>query len=139
MPMYAGDVSPEDAYAALVDDPDAVLVDVRTHPELVYVGFPDLAGIGKRLVAVEWQSYPQGTQNPSFVEDLRRAGVGEDQSVYFLCRSGARSRAAAMLATAAGFTNAYNIGPGFEGVVDERGHRGTRNGWKASGLPWRQG
>jgi rhodanese-related sulfurtransferase len=137
--MYAGDVTPQEAYQALIDDQDAVLVDVRTHPELVYVGFPDLAGIGKRLVAVEWQSYPQGQQNPNFVDELRRAGVEESNTVYFLCRSGARSRAAAMLATAAGYENAFNIGAGFEGGVDERGHRGTRNGWKASGLPWRQG
>lgn len=137
--MYAGDVTPEAAYQALIDDQEAVLVDVRTHPELVYVGFPDLAGIGKRLVAVVWQTYPQGQQNPNFVNDLREAGVDETKTVYFLCRSGARSRAAAMLATAAGYERAYNIGAGFEGSVDEHGHRGTRNGWKASGLPWRQG
>jgi len=137
--MYAGDVTPEEAFAALSADPDAVLVDVRTHPELVYVGFPDLAQIGKRLIAVEWQTYPQGMQNPSFVQNLRDAGVDETQTVYFLCRSGGRSRAAAMLATQAGFAKAYNVGSGFEGVVDNDGHRGSQNGWKASGLPWRQG
>lgn len=137
--MYAGDVTPEDAFRALTEDADAVLVDVRTHPELVYVGYPDIATIGKRLVVVEWQSYPQGQQNPHFVDDLKKAGIDEAQSVYFLCRSGARSRAAAMLATAAGFERAYNIGSGFEGGIDEHGHRGNRGGWKASGLPWRQG
>ena len=137
--MYAGDVTPEEAFQALVDDDHAVLVDVRTHPELVYVGFPDLAGIGKRLVVVEWQSYPQGQQNPHFVNDLRNSGVDESKTVYFLCRSGARSRAAAILATAAGYESAFNVGAGFEGGVDEQGHRGKRSGWKAAGLPWRQG
>ena len=137
--MYAGDITPQETYAALRSDPDAVLVDVRTHPELVYVGFPDLAGIGKKLIAIEWQSYPQGQQNPNFVDDLRNAGVDESKSVYFLCRSGARSRAAAMIATAAGYERAYNVGAGFEGVVDGQGHRGNQSGWKASGLPWRQG
>ena len=40
--------------------------------------------------------------------------------------------------TAAGFSHAYNISGGFEGDVDQERHRGNRNGWKASGLPWRQ-
>jgi rhodanese-related sulfurtransferase len=137
--MYAGDVTPQDAYRALMSDPDAVLVDVRTHPELVYVGFPDLAEIGKRLVAVEWQTYPAGTQNAAFVQQLADAGIDTSKPVYFLCRSGARSRSAAMVATAAGYEHAYNIGSGFEGVVDQHGHRGSSNGWKAAGLPWRQG
>jgi rhodanese-related sulfurtransferase len=135
---YAGDVSPEDAFSALMDDPDAVLVDVRTRPELAYVGFPDLAGIGKRLVAVEWQQFPTGAQNPRFLEELAAHGVRPDQSVYFICRSGARSRFAAELATASGFAEAYNVAGGFEGPPDATGHRGTTAGWKAEGLPWRQ-
>lgn len=136
---YGGDVSVEDTYQAIKDDPDAVLVDVRTRPELQYVGFPDLSEAGKQLVAIEWQTYPHGEVNTSFVEDLRRAGITEDHTVYFLCRSGARSRAAAILATGAGYDNAYNIDQGFEGAPDAHGHRGTTGGWKAAGLPWRQG
>jgi len=37
---YAGDVSPQDTYAALAADEDAVLVDVRTAAEWTYVGLP---------------------------------------------------------------------------------------------------
>jgi len=59
--------------------------------------------------------------------------------VLFLCRSGARSRAAAMAATAAGYARAYNVAEGFEGDLDAEGHRGRVNGWKVAGLPWRQG
>lgn len=136
---YAGDVSAAEAYEVLSKNPEAVLVDVRTRPELQYVGFPDLAGVGQRLIAIEWQSYPSGVQNPQFVDNLREAGVSEDQPVYFLCRSGARSRAAAITATEAGFSSAFNVASGFEGTVDGHGHRGTTSGWKASGLPWRQG
>lgn len=137
--MYAGDVTPDKAYEALATDPDAVLVDVRTHPELVYVGIPDLSGIGKRVVVVEWTTYSQREQNDTFVNQLGEAGVDPSNPVYFICRSGWRSRGAAIVATAAGYTKAYNVGTGFEGSVDEHGHRGTANGWKASGLPWRQG
>ncbi len=137
--MYAGDVTPDSAYEALATDPDAVLVDVRTQTELVYVGLPDLSGIGKRVVVVEWTTYPHGRRDDTFVDQLGEAGLDPSHPVYFLCRSGSRSRGAAIVATAAGYTQAYNVGSGFEGSVDEHGHRGNANGWKAAGLPWRQG
>ncbi len=137
--MYAGDRTPTETWDELSNAPEAVLVDVRTRAELTYVGFPDLSGIGKRLVAIEWQSFPTGSINDEFVDQLRSAGIGEDQPVYFLCRSGARSRAAATVATRAGYVAAYNVDQGFEGGVDVEGHRGTTSGWKAAGLPWRQG
>ena len=41
--------------------------------------------------------------------------------------------------TQLGYAQAYNIAGGFEGDHDENGHRGFVNGWKAEGLPWRQG
>ena len=47
--MYAGDVTPTEAFEAASSDPAAVIVDVRTRPELIYVGAPALAGIGKKL------------------------------------------------------------------------------------------
>lgn len=55
-----------------------------------------------------------------------------------MCRSGARSRAAAIALTQAGFSQAINISDGFEGDMED-GHRGNRNGWKHVDLPWRQG
>lgn len=139
---YAGDVECRDAWDALASDPDAVLVDVRTVPEWNFVGIPDLAGIGKSVVLIEWQSYPAMTVNDRFVAELEEAlsarGVDRSAPVYFLCRSGARSRSAAMAATTAGFSAAHNVPGGFEGPLDESRHRGTGGGWKASGLPWIQ-
>jgi rhodanese-related sulfurtransferase len=80
--------------------------------------------------------------NPSFVADVSqsvlRSGGAKDAPVFFLCRSGARSRAAAVAMTGAGFSRAYNVAGGFEGDVDREGHRGAKNGWKAAELPWRQ-
>jgi len=135
---YAGDVDPADSYAALQADADAVLVDVRTSAEWSYVGLPDLSQIGKRVIPLEWQRFPDGALNGSFVEQLREAGVGEGAPIYFLCRSGVRSAAAAAVATAAGLGPAYNVSDGFEGPLDQDGHRAVA-GWKAVGLPWRQG
>jgi len=135
---YAGDVSPEDAYAALQDDADAVLVDVRTAAEWAYVGLPDLSGLGKQVVTIEWQSFPSGAHNGAFPGQLRDCGIAQDTPLYFLCRSGVRSTAAAELASAHGLGPAYNIRDGFEGPHDRLGHRSVA-GWKAAGLPWRQG
>ncbi|MGZ4599124.1 MAG: rhodanese-like domain-containing protein [Oryzihumus sp.] len=135
---YAGDVPPQEAYAALESDPAAVLVDVRTSAEWSYVGLPDLTGLGKRVLPVEWQRFPDGSVNERFLDQLRDAGVTEGAPIYFLCRSGVRSAAAAEAATRAGLGPAYNVADGFEGPLDGHGHRSV-SGWKVAGLPWRQG
>ncbi|WP_338747940.1 rhodanese-like domain-containing protein [Janibacter alittae] len=134
---YAADLSPQQTWEALTDDPEAVLVDVRTRAELSFVGVADLTPIDKQMVAIEWTSFPTGAPNGAFLEQLQEA-VPQDAAVYFLCRSGGRSAAAAEAATAAGWTRAHNVLDGFEGPLDERGHRAVA-GWKNDGLPWRQG
>ncbi len=134
---YAADLSPQDTWEALASDPEAVLVDVRTQAEWAFVGVPDLTSIDKQMVPIEWSSFPSGTLNDTFLQQLQEV-VPQDSSVYFLCRSGGRSAAAAEAATAAGWARAYNILDGFEGPVDEHGHRAVA-GWKQAGLPWRQG
>jgi rhodanese-related sulfurtransferase len=139
---YAGDVSVQDAWSAIAADPKAQIVDVRTTAEWTFVGMPDLSTAGREVRLVEWQSYPSGSVDQDFVDKaaraLREAGAGPDTPVFFLCRSGARSRAAAIAMTHAGWSRAYNIAGGFEGDLDDLRHRGGRSGWKAAGLPWRQ-
>lgn len=132
---YAGDLTPTEAWELLERDPAAVLVDVRSEAEWLFVGVPDLSALGKRLVTVSWTHWPSGERHPRFVEALQEAGV--TAPALFLCRSGARSQGAAAAATAAGIGPSYNVSEGFEGDLDEHGHRG-RNGWRAHGLPWRQ-
>ncbi len=137
-PQYAGDLTPQEAWARLQSDPDAALVDVRTEAEWAYVGAPDLTDVRQDLVPIEWISFPDGAQNPRFLDQLAEAVAPGDRTVLFLCRSGARSVAAATAATAAGYSRAYNILDGFEGRLDDAGHRSV-DGWKVAGLPWRQG
>ncbi len=133
------DVGAQQAHAALVRDPDAQLVDVRTDAEWSYVGLPDLSAQGKRVLLVQWQSFPTGAPNPDFVEQLGEAGLTRQHVIYFICRSGVRSLAAAEAAQQAGYRTTFNVADGFEGPPDANGHRGTVAGWKADGLPWRQG
>jgi rhodanese-related sulfurtransferase len=131
-------VPPPKVWEALQADPKAQLVDVRTDAEWNFVGLPDLAAAGKQAVLIQWQMYPTMQVNPDFAGQLQEAGFTPDQHIYFLCRSGQRSAAAAAAAQDAGFPHAYNIAEGFEGPADGAGHRGTTSGWKARGLPWRQ-
>jgi rhodanese-related sulfurtransferase len=131
-------VPPRKAWEALQSEAQAQLVDVRTDAEWNFVGVPDLASAGKETALIPWQVYPAMQVNGAFVEHLRQAGLTPDNHVYFLCRSGARSMAAAQAAQAAGFAHVYNVADGFEGPPDAEGHRGTVAGWKADALPWRQ-
>lgn len=134
---YAGDIAPQEAWQLLSEDPEAVLVDVRTEAEWRFVGVPDLSSLQRDVIYVEW-SRSDGSRNENFVEDLIAAGVTPaERPVVFLCRSGNRSVGAAEAATKAGIAPSYNIAIGFEGGLDERGHRGVA-GWKALGLPWKQ-
>jgi len=132
------DVPPRQAWDALSADPLAELCDVRTDAEWNFVGVADLSGLGKEAVLIPWQLYPSMQMNPAFAKHLREAGLTPESRIFFICRSGARSRSAAEAAQAAGFPHAYNIAGGFEGPLDAGGHRGAAGGWKAAGLPWRQ-
>ena len=139
---YAGDVAPREAWDALSSDERAILVDVRTRAEWSFVGVPQLAEIGKKPITLEWQVFPSMSVNPDFVDvldgALTKAGITRDASIYFLCRSGVRSKHAAIAMTEAGWARCFNIASGFEGPPDPAGHRGTVDGWKAQGLPWTQ-
>jgi rhodanese-related sulfurtransferase len=131
-------VAPIQTWEALQADAGARLVDVRTDAEWNFVGVPDLNAVGKQTVLIPWQIYPAMQRNGSFEDNLTQAGLTADHTIYFICRSGARSMSAAEAARAAGFLHVYNVADGFEGPPDVQGHRGGTAGWKADGLPWRQ-
>ncbi|MSO77642.1 MAG: rhodanese-like domain-containing protein [Alphaproteobacteria bacterium] len=135
---YAGDISPSEAWEMLARESAARLIDVRTRPEWQFVGMPDLSGLGKEVAFLSWQDDPSMVRNETFVGELRATGIGEETPLLFICRSGARSRSAAMAATAAGFRRCYNVAGGFEGGLDPERHRGRAEGWKAARLPWSQ-
>jgi len=136
------DVDPAAAWSALKGDPTALLIDVRTKAEWSYVGLPKLDAIEKKPVLIEWQIFPSMAENPQFVMALQSvltdSELSPEASLYFLCRSGVRSKAAAGAMIEAGWMNSFNIAGGFEGSPDANGHRGLVNGWKAAGLPWAQ-
>ena len=138
------DVNPTDTWTGLAEKPDSILVDVRTNAEWSFVGIPDLSSVNKQAILIEWSQFPTMTKNKDFASNLMDKLNGSAPSdVYFLCRSGVRSLAAAALMietfAAQGWSvNCINVTEGFEGDLDTDGHRGNLNGWRARGLAWRQ-
>jgi rhodanese-related sulfurtransferase len=136
---YAGDVDVTETWRRLSEDPDAVLIDVRTTAEWNFVGLPDLSPLEKQVLQSEWKSFPSMALNPDFLAEVEQADIDKNAAVLLLCRSGQRSRDAAIRLTAAGYKNCYNVAGGFEGDKNAAGHRGTVGGWQFAGLPWIQG
>ncbi len=130
-----GELTLDEAWTMLSEDPAAVLIDVRTAAEWNFVGVPDLDAIDKQPRFIEWIRFPDGAPNPEFLAQAT-ADLTAGQPVLLLCRSGARSLAAANVLRDAGYGPTYNITAGFEGPLDEHGHRS--GGWRHAGLAWRQ-
>jgi rhodanese-related sulfurtransferase len=139
---YSADLLAADAYALLAGEASSVLIDVRTQAEWAYVGTPDLEPLGKTPFFLEWQSFPSMRVDEHFAgrlaATLQSAGVERGATLVFLCRSGARSRHAAIAMTTAGWAPCINVLDGFEGRLDASRKRGRAGGWKAVGLPWMQ-
>jgi rhodanese-related sulfurtransferase len=137
------DVPVLETWERLKGDPKAVLVDVRTRAEWAFVGVPDLSSLGRELVLIEWQSFPDNRIAENFADRLAAAlaakGAGKEDEVFFICRSGGRSRMAAEAMAAAGYRRCRNVAEGFEGPIDPHRHRSQVAGWKFAGLAWVQG
>jgi len=143
VPGQVGNASVEETWTRLQNAERSVLIDVRTRAEWSFVGLPDLGAIGKRVLLVEWQSFPDSQPNEAFVTQLKSEldtlGADRTWEIYFLCRSGVRSLNAAKAMAAEGYGRCFNVANGFEGPLDSERHRGSTAGWKAAGLPWGQG
>lgn len=126
---YAGAVTPQEAYALISQDSNAVLVDVRSRAELELVGRVPVA------THVEWAFYPGMVANADFAAQLQ-SQVDKSRTVIFMCRTGGRSHNAALLAQQLGYGNAYNMIEGFEGQANALKQRTLIDGWKHAGLPW---
>ena len=138
------EVLPHEAWEGLKSEPNTVLVDVRTKAEWSYVGYPSLDDLSKETIRVEWLAFPEMSVNPEFTGELfSRFGDRFPDKIFFICRSGVRSLDAAeyvsdVLREIGRKTVCVNVEEGFEGDLNDEKHRGTLNGWKKSGLPWRQ-
>ena len=132
-------ITPQQAWDLCQKDSRALLVDIRSSMEYLFVGHP------KGAVHVPWIDEPDWVVNPHFVTDVRKLMLGGvinaetgSAPVILICRSGKRSREASKVLTDAGIQNVYHIGEGFEGELDENHHRSALGGWRYHDLPWEQ-
>ncbi len=132
-------ITPVEAYEMLKSDPTAVLIDVRSGMEFLFVGHP--AG----AIHVAWIDEPDWEINPEFVKLVRQVLLGgvshsnhNSVPVMLICRSGKRSLEAGELLVQSGMKEVYNILEGFEGELDENHHRSALGGWRFHNLPWEQ-
>ncbi len=133
-------LTPQQAWSLLQQDPRAVLVDIRSSMEFLFVGHPSGA------VHIAWIDEPDWKVNPHFVREVRQLLLGgvvcDDGAgcapVVLICRSGKRSKEAGRALLDAGLTEVYHIDEGFEGELDEHHHRSSSGGWRFRGLPWEQ-
>jgi rhodanese-related sulfurtransferase len=128
---YPGGVAPRVAWE-LVGSGQALLVDVRSNEERVFVGFVP----GSLHVA--WATGTALTRNPRFARELEARLGAKDRVALLLCRSGKRSALAAEAAAKAGLVHVFNVLEGFEGELDDAHQRGRVDGWRTHGLPWVQ-
>ena len=120
------------------ENPEAVLIDVRTRAEHKYVGFPD------NSILIPWFDEPDLESDPdAFYNSVIDALSDRSDAMYteliLICRSGFRSNEALKCLQSKGFTCVSHVASGFEGDLDENDHRGNLNGWRNGGMPWSQG
>ena len=134
------DISPKSAAQQLHDDPRAILVDIRSSMEYLFVGHP----VG--AVHLPWIDEPDWEINPHFVAEVRKLMLGgavcdvEDgcAPIVLICRSGKRSLEAGKVLLEAGLSNIFHIDEGFEGELNDAHQRSSVGGWRFHGLPWEQ-
>jgi len=133
-------LTPDKAWKLVQDDPRALLIDIRSSMEYLFVGHP------KGAIHVPWIDEPEWTINPHFVTEIRKLLLGgavceQDAHcapVILICRSGKRSLVAGKALLDAGFQDVFHVDEGFEGELDDEHHRSSVGGWRFRGLPWEQ-
>lgn len=105
---HAGDLSARDALTILLENEDAVLVDVRTDYERWQDGPADLGGLANTVVTVPWSA--------DFATRLERLVEAARRPVFFVSTHGRRSRLAARAAAGAGYRLAINVADGLDAL-----------------------
>jgi rhodanese-related sulfurtransferase len=130
--------------------PKTLFLDIRTPAEVAFLGMAATTDANVPYMVEppfqEWDNAKATFKletNPDFIPEVRRRlsvkGLGLDDTIVLMCRSGDRSAAASNLLAEAGFKNVYSVVDGYEGDLASDGPKaGQRavNGWKNAGLPW---
>ena len=102
------------------NNPQSILLDVRTEEEWNVDGKPDGEKIGLK-------TYFLTIKDENFINDFKNLNINKDTEVLTLCMGGVRSQAAAELLIKEDY-KCTNVSDGFLG-------NSANPGWKNSGLP----
>jgi len=133
-------ISAKEAHQITLDNPKAILIDVRSHMEFLFIGHPTGA------INIAWIDEHDWIINQRFVAEIRQTILGgmsnldkiESAPLLLICRSGKRSLEAGELLIQSGFQNIYNVDEGFEGELNDEHKRSSLAGWRYNNLPWEQ-
>lgn len=134
------EITPKAAYELQNSDPRALLVDIRSSMEFLFVGH------AAHAVNIPWIDEPDWVIDPDFTSHIRKLmlggasceAIGDCVPILLICRSGKRSLEAGARLLEDGLNNIHSVAGGFEGELDENHQRSIVNGWRFDGLPWAQ-
>ncbi|KQW36470.1 rhodanese-like domain-containing protein [Rhizobacter sp. Root404] len=140
--------APEAAALKAKLGPKALFVDIRTKAEVMFTGAPTIADANVPYVDLPdiglafddkrgaYRLEPNSDFGAELARRVAEKGLGKDDVIILMCRSGDRSsRAINQQLADSGYTRVYSVVDGFEGDLSSDGRR-TVNGWKNAGLPW---
>lgn len=119
----------KDVWEEIQQNPNVVLVDVRTIEELENIGMPDESLFKARYVHLPIALGAERQFNTHFEKDFENVIEDKNNPIALICAAGARSQSAAELILKLGYKDVINISDGFSGNA-------SSGGWQASGLPW---
>ena len=108
------------------NNPNCVLLDVRTEEEWSIDGKPDGEKIGLKTFFLTLQ-FADKSFNTNFDEEFEKLNIKKDQEILTMCMGGVRSQAAADLISKKNY-KCSNISDGFMGNNEHLG-------WKNNNLP----
>ena len=107
-----------DAFDYLSKKVNSFLIDTRSDLEWKTTGIPDLSSINKKTNLINWGP----VLDQRFFEQYKNfllTSFNQEDSLFFICRSGSRSLMAAQFAFKFGFKNSFNIYEGFYNDNDQ--------------------
>ena len=108
------------------ENPNSILIDVRSKDEWEIVGKPEGNKINLDTYFLSIKNI-KGEINQNFIEEFKNLKIDRDKEILVMCKSGTRSLLVSNLLIKEDY-NCINVSDGFEG-------NDQNNGWKNAGLP----
>lgn len=141
-------LTPTEANEMKTKGGDKVLfVDIRTQAEQEFVGQPTNIDMNIPWEFRDFTKYDEKKKrhakalNKNFVAEVealaKSKGLGKNDSIIFICRSGFRSGKAADAMADKGYKKVYSVTTGVQGGKNKADHKKrNKEGWIHDNLPW---